>query len=337
LFNGGKQLKKTLKNISTALALVLVLTALPSPSFAAVSDEKDATAETTEAVLRLAKLGIYIGRGAEDNDFSLNAPLTRAELAVILTRLDVSGKSLNETSVKALRGEPFNDVPEWALGYVAYCRLFGYLDGVSANMFNPQGKVSVKTLCVAILRSCGVSGISLENALAPGEDENGAITRGRAALLIARGIDGRDAAPVNTEQSLSQTSEFDELKAEVVRLTNEERAKEGLPALEVLPELMDCAQAKAQDLIDNDYYAHTSPTYGSVRDMMAVFVPDSDLAGENLCNFGESAERVMEAWLGSAGHLANIVYPKFTHVGIGLAESDEGKPMWVQQFVRLKQ
>ncbi len=127
-----------------------------------------------------------------------------------------------------------------------------------------------------------------------------------------------------------QESGLSEFEQQVVNLTNEERAKAGLPALEVDTELSKVAQAKSEDMRDNNYFAHNSPTYGSPFDMMNQFGVDYQSAGENIAKGQQTPEEVVNAWMNSEGHRKNIMNGSFTHIGVGYVE--EGN-IWTQQFI----
>lgn len=127
-------------------------------------------------------------------------------------------------------------------------------------------------------------------------------------------------------------------RAEVIRLVNEERVRVGVAPLEVLPSLMECAQIKAEDMFVNEYYSHTSPTYGAHNVMISQFVPEAiGACSENIAMTRPTPQRVFEAWLNSPGHYANMIDPQWTHTGVGAAKlEDYGYLYWAQQFVALK-
>ncbi|TKD72033.1 CAP domain-containing protein [Pseudalkalibacillus hwajinpoensis] len=133
----------------------------------------------------------------------------------------------------------------------------------------------------------------------------------------------------NKEQS-KQESSLSEFEQQVVNLTNQEREKAGLPALEVDSELSKVAQAKSEDMRDNNYFAHNSPTYGSPFDMMNQFGVEYQTAGENIAKGQQTPEEVVNAWMNSEGHRKNIMNGSFTHIGVGYVE--EGN-IWTQQFI----
>ena len=141
---------------------------------------------------------------------------------------------------------------------------------------------------------------------------------------------------------LPTEAEIEAMKLEIVRLTNVERVKEGLPELQILPTLMDCAQLKANDMVENNYTGHISPTYGSPTEMMRKYVPNCGPCGENLTG-DFIAQEAVNGWMNSPGHKANILDKNATHIGIGITcfifTASYGTQYigyrTVQQFVRI--
>ncbi len=128
-------------------------------------------------------------------------------------------------------------------------------------------------------------------------------------------------------QTSSSVSAFEK---EVVELTNAERAKQGLPALTLDTELSKVARAKSEDMSKNNYFDHTSPTYGSPFDMMKQFGVSYKAAGENIAKGQTTPEQVVKAWMNSEGHRANILSSNFTHIGVGYVADGN---YWTQQFI----
>ncbi|EPY2291088.1 serine protease [Clostridium sporogenes] len=123
------------------------------------------------------------------------------------------------------------------------------------------------------------------------------------------------------------------LEKEVVTLVNAERAKAGLPALKANAELSNVARLKSQDMINKKYFSHTSPTYGSPFDMMKKFGIKYSAAGENIASGYPTAKAVVDGWMNSPGHRANILSKSFTEIGVGLAKSSNGSYYWTQMFI----
>ena len=117
---------------------------------------------------------------------------------------------------------------------------------------------------------------------------------------------------------------------QVLDLVNRERAANGLPNLTLDDTLSRYAAVKSQDMHDNGYFSHTSPTYGSPFDMMKSFGISYTYAGENIAMGYSTPEAVVTAWMNSAGHRANILSTNFTAMGIGYV-ADGG--YWTQWFI----
>ena len=119
-------------------------------------------------------------------------------------------------------------------------------------------------------------------------------------------------------------------EAEVVRLVNAERAKQGLSPLTQDWQLSRVARYKSQDMRDLGYFSHTSPTYGSPFDMMRSFGISYRTAGENIAKGYQSPEAVVNGWMNSPGHRANILNSSYTHIGVGYVASGN---YWTQMFI----
>ncbi|ELK46359.1 CAP domain-containing protein [Halobacillus sp. BAB-2008] len=144
------------------------------------------------------------------------------------------------------------------------------------------------------------------------------------------------AEPAAEEGSIDdyQPNEFEK---EVVALVNEEREQRGLAPLKIDNRLSGMAKVKSQDLSDKDYFSHESPTYGSPFDMMNQFDFDYRAAGENIAAGQRTPEQVVEGWMNSDGHRANILHKDFTHIGVGYVKGDgRYTTYWTQLFMTPK-
>lgn len=121
------------------------------------------------------------------------------------------------------------------------------------------------------------------------------------------------------------------IEMEVVRLVNIERQKEGLAPLSYSEELSKVARIKSQDMADKKYFSHTSPTYGDPFAMMKSFGIQYKTAGENIAKGYSSAQSVMNGWMNSSGHRANILNSSFGKIGIGYVNVN-GTTYWTQMF-----
>lgn len=121
--------------------------------------------------------------------------------------------------------------------------------------------------------------------------------------------------------------------SEVFSLINSERASNGLSALSYSAEAAAVAQAKAEDMAANNYFSHTSPTYGSAFDMLKSAGISYSSAGENIAKGQKSPSAVMNSWMNSSGHRANILSSSYGLVGVGCAADSSGTLYWVQVFI----
>lgn len=125
-----------------------------------------------------------------------------------------------------------------------------------------------------------------------------------------------------------------EIEREVIKLVNAEREKYGLKAYGHNWELSRVARYKSNDMRDNNYFSHTSPIYGSPFTMMKNFGIRFTSAGENIAKGQKSASSVVNAWMNSSGHRANILSSTFTEIGVGYAIDSKGTTYWTQMFIR---
>ena len=118
------------------------------------------------------------------------------------------------------------------------------------------------------------------------------------------------------------------LERQVVALVNQERAAYGLSPLTLSTDLSDGARLKSQDMRDNRYFDHNSPTYGTPFEMMRSLGITYRAAAENIAMGYRTAEAVVDGWMNSPGHRANILSDKYTEIGVGHVDG-----YWTQWFV----
>ena len=116
-------------------------------------------------------------------------------------------------------------------------------------------------------------------------------------------------------------------------LLNNDRARYDLSPLAIDPALCRIARIKSEDMRDNQYFAHTSPTYGNVRQMLRQFGYSYSAAGENIAHHA-TIEKAQAAFLSSPGHRKNIMSSAYTKVGIGVARDKQGFVYLTQIFAR---
>lgn len=136
----------------------------------------------------------------------------------------------------------------------------------------------------------------------------------------------------NTSTTTNSTTSATSEEQELLRLINEQRAAYGLPALKFDAELQRVAKIKAEDLVNNNYFSHNSPTYGSPFDMMKSFGITYKAAGENIAG-NSTLSGAVTAWMNSQGHRDNILSNAYNYTGIGVVNSPVYGKVMVQMFI----
>lgn len=142
-------------------------------------------------------------------------------------------------------------------------------------------------------------------------------------------------ADTNQGTSTDQTQNTNGLTAdeqETFDLVNKQRTYAGLAPLQTNEELQNVARAKAKDMVDNNYFSHNSPTYGSPFDMMKSFGITYKAAGENIAG-NSSNSGAVNAWMNSEGHKANILSNNYNYTGLAVVNSPKYGKIYVQMFI----
>lgn len=125
-------------------------------------------------------------------------------------------------------------------------------------------------------------------------------------------------------------------KTGVIKWTNNQRTKYGLPPLKENLKLDNSAQSKVEDMFKNQYFGHVSPSGTEIGDLADRVGYEFLSIGENLAlgNF-ENDEVLIQAWMDSPGHRENILNKNYTEIGVAVIKGTfEGKTTWlaVQHF-----
>ena len=132
------------------------------------------------------------------------------------------------------------------------------------------------------------------------------------------------------ERSYTSSPSSSNYERRVVELVNIERQKAGLAPLALISAISNVARIKSNDMSDNNYFAHHSPTYGSAGDMLTQSGIKFSAWGENIAAGQRTPEDVVNGWMHSEGHKANILSPEFSKIGVGYVNN--GRPYWTQIF-----
>lgn len=116
----------------------------------------------------------------------------------------------------------------------------------------------------------------------------------------------------------------------VVELVNEERAKAGLKPVTVQKNITAAAQVRAVETVSQ--FSHTRPDGTSFSTALKEQGVSYRGSGENIAWGQKTPEQVMNGWMNSAGHRANILNAKFTSIGVGYHQTSGGVNYWTQLF-----
>ncbi|WP_051271232.1 CAP domain-containing protein [Shimazuella kribbensis] len=140
--------------------------------------------------------------------------------------------------------------------------------------------------------------------------------------------------PITYAQEDTKTSTYtvSPFEQEVFDLVNEERKKQNVKPLILSLKVSKLAREKSEDMRDKDYFDHHSPTYGDPCEHMKKQGVGNGYCGENIAAGSATPKEVMERWMKSEGHRANILNKNYTHIGVGYAKGGRYGTYWTQQF-----
>lgn len=228
----------------------------------------------------------------------------------------------------------------------------GIVNGFSNNTFKPNTNITRVEMAVMINRALDYVGVTKTKGVLTFTDEKQITSSSfRSAVMNMVGMKIINGYPDNSFKPLQvatrqhaaafisrmltaikeqEHSTIHVFEQKVVMLINAERVKAGLSTLMNDLELSKIARLKSQDMNEYHYFDHYSPTYGSLTTMLKQFGIMYRSAGENIAKGYITPEQVVEGWMNSAGHRANILRADYTHIGIGY--ETEGH-YWTQLFV----
>ena len=132
-----------------------------------------------------------------------------------------------------------------------------------------------------------------------------------------------------------ETIELNKEEQETLELINKYRKQNGLEYLKIYPKLQETAEIKAKDIVEKEYFSHTSPDLGTPFELMDKTGVFYKVAGENLAG-NISPEKAVEAWINSPTHKENILEERFAYTGISVVESPVYGRVFVQMFIGIE-
>ena len=263
----------------------------------------------------------------------LNGKISRYDMAqVIVNTLSGQGISASAEEARSAQSEikDWDSVPAGYRDAVSGAYALGILSGRSGK-FDGQ---ALMTRAEAAKVLCGMDG-----AISGGQTDTTPQEPDQSAQKpdsTTQKPDNTTQTPDNTTQKPSTTASTpEELAAEVVRLVNVERSKEGLSPLGTFDSLTQAAQIRAPEV--GVLFSHDRPDGTSCFTALDQTGAKKGAYtwGENIAAGNATAAETVEQWMNSPGHRANILNPKYTHIGVGYCydATSTYRHNWVQMFV----
>lgn len=142
--------------------------------------------------------------------------------------------------------------------------------------------------------------------------------------------DDKTETPDVSDKTDENISEY---AMEVLELVNEERSKYSLPSLTYSKELESVAYAHSKDMSENNYFSHTDLSGKSPFDRLSESNISYRAAAENIAAGQKTPEEVMNSWMNSSGHRANILNSSVTEMAVGIYEGSNYRIYWTQMFI----
>lgn len=340
--------KLTLKLINIMILSLLICLSLSTPASAMSFKDVSKDRWSYQSINTLVDLKIL--NGFPDQTFRPNDPLTRAQSAIMI------GKTLNIDTNKP-KQHTFTDVTSKTVGhdYIYALTHIGVFD--KAKQFNPNQPLTRAQMAKILVQAFDLSGNTnkifidvpayhwaysyvqtlVATGITSGTSEatfspDQPVTREQMAVFIDRTLTYLKSRKVPSDPVVKEP-QLEQIVIDILNLTNAERQKAGLSNLKIHNEVQTLAMLKAKDLHVNHYFDHISPVYGSPFEMMENAGLAYKTAGENIAAGYPTAEAVVNGWMNSPGHRANILNANYTHIGIGYYKANSGYgTYYVQMF-----
>lgn len=351
------------KNLAMITAMSLMVVSTPAFAKEAQFSDVPSGAWYEEAVYQVASEGLIIGN---DGKFNPNATMTTIEFITIMVRMidqsiDLSmklgdthwaepvyraGLELSLFTEEELIYSDIDAIMNRELMATIAVRVLTLKDEIlttitrTSNLLDFDQTTEEYKSFVAKAYTFGiVKGTSANEDGTSNFNPKGTVTRAEAATIVRNMSFPEYRNEVETLMILDENQQeyYDEflnmpylaIYVDVIELVNIERAAVGLQPLTLNYKMCLAADYKSNEMLELKYFSHTSPIYGSPFNMMSAFDITYRTAAENIAQGQTTAKMVMNSWMNSPGHCANILNPSFNQIGIGL--SDYGC-YWTQMF-----
>ena len=149
---------------------------------------------------------------------------------------------------------------------------------------------------------------------------------------VSNSTNGTTNQPGNVTKPDGSVTESDHAVAtQILNLVNQERKKAGLSALKLNTKATTAANTRAKELVSS--FSHTRPNGSSFSTALKSAGVTYRGCGENIAAGYQSPSAVMEGWMNSSGHRANILKTNYKELGVGYYQDASGQKYWVQLFI----
>ena len=148
--------------------------------------------------------------------------------------------------------------------------------------------------------------------------------------IVIRG--GKNQCMENAVENNVIENENTDWAMQVVELVNAERAKAGLTPLKMNQKAANAAKVRAREI--SSVFSHSRPNGKGFQTALDDAGVSYRSYGENIAYGQKSPQAVMNQWMNSSGHRANILNPNFTEIGVGHYKTADGVDYWTQLFIR---
>lgn len=128
------------------------------------------------------------------------------------------------------------------------------------------------------------------------------------------------------------TSELVKEEQEILDLINQKREEAGLNKLKIDDDLQNVCRIKAEEMVEKEYFSHTSPKFGTPFEMLKKEGIEYKVAGENIAGNSDN-EKAVEAWMNSENHKSNILNKAYNYTGVAVVDSKKYGKIYVQMFI----
>ena len=139
------------------------------------------------------------------------------------------------------------------------------------------------------------------------------------------------SANVETAENISHTT-LSQDEQIFLNLINNQRIENNLSELQIDETILNIARLKAQDIVENKYFSHTSPTYGTIFEMLHSNNISYSKASENIAR-NLNADGAIQSLMNSESHKKNILSTDFNYTGIAVVNSVDWGKIFVEIFV----